>query len=231
MPERILMIYEIVGAGLPVAICTLEENETMVTQSGGMSWMSPNMKMQTSMGGVKNAIGRKFMGESAFLNYYIAKRGPGLIAFASSFPGEIRAFKITPQNGIILQKKAFLAATDGIGLSMYFQKRLGAALWSGEGFILEKISGTGTVFAEFDGSVTEYELAADDQIVMDTGYLAAMSDTCSMNVVTVPGVKNLLFGGEGMFHTVVRGPGHVYIQSIPINRLAGSLIPHISTKA
>lgn len=221
------MQYEIKGGDLPVVVCMVDQNETVITQNGGMAWMSPNMIMETTMGSLAKGLGRVITGEKAFINRYTAKGSGGLIAFASSFPGEIRAFPIRPGEDIILQKTAFLAGSASVNVSVFFQKKLRSALWGGEGFIMQRMSGVGTVFAEFDGSVSEYELGANEQIVIDTGYLAAMSATCKMDIVTVPGVKNVLFGGEGLFNTVVTGPGHVWLQSIPINKLASVISPFL----
>ena len=218
------MKYEVQGGTLPVVVCELESNETMITERGSMSWMSPNMKMETTTnGGLGKAFGRMFAGEAMFQNKYTAQGGPGMIAFASSFPGSIRAFDITPGHSIIAQKSAFLASEQGVELSVFFQKKLGAGFFGGEGFIMQKLSGQGTAFVEIDGHAVEYDLAAGQSIVVDTGYLAAMSDTCTMEIVTVPGVKNMLFGGEGVFNTVVKGPGRVIMQTMPISAVAGAL--------
>lgn len=224
------MNYSIEGEPLPVVICNLDDGETMITESGAMSWMSPNMKMETiSNGGIGKMIGRAFSGESLFVNRYTAQGGTGQIAFASSFPGSIRAFTITPGQDIVAQKSAFLASTTGVELSVFFQKRVGSALFGGEGFIMQKLSGNGIVFLEFDGYVKEYELEAGQQMIIDTGYLAAMSSTCTVDIQTVPGVKNMLFGGEGIFNTVLTGPGKVYLQSMPVAQLAGAIRPFIPT--
>ncbi|MDE6015247.1 MAG: TIGR00266 family protein [Acetatifactor sp.] len=224
------MNYSIEGEPLPVVICNLEGGETMITESGAMSWMTPNMKMETtSGGGIGKMLGRAFSGESLFLNRYTAQGGPGQIAFASSFPGSIRAFTVAPGQDIVAQKSAFLASTTGVELSTFFQKRFGSGLFGGEGFIMQKLSGNGVVFLEFDGYVKEYELGAGQQMVIDTGYLAAMSSTCTMDIQTVPGVKNMLFGGEGFFNTVLTGPGTVYLQSMPVSQLAGAIRPFIPT--
>ncbi|QIB70050.1 TIGR00266 family protein [Aminipila butyrica] len=221
------MEYKIEGAPLPVLICTLNEGETMITEKGSMSWMSPNMKMETSSnGGVGKALGRMFAGESLFQNRYTAQNGKGLIAFASSFPGSIRAFDITPQQSIIVQKAGFLAAQSTVELSIFFQKKIGSGLFGGEGFIMQRLSGSGQAFIEIDGHAVEYDLAAGESMIVDTGYLAAMSDTCSMDIVTVPGVKNMIFGGEGLFNTVVRGPGKIILQTLPVNAVANSLRPY-----
>ena len=220
------MKYEILGETLPVVVCHLESGEKMINEGGSMCWMSPNMKMETSSnGGIGKALGRMFAGENFFQNIYTAQGGPGLIAFASSFPGSVRAFDITPGREMIFQKSAFLAGEAGVELSVFFNKKFGAGLFGGEGFIMQKITGSGTVFAEFDGHVVEYDLAAGQQIVVDTGHLAAMTGSCSIDIQKVPGVKNVLFGGEGLFNTVITGPGRVWLQTMPIANVAAALKP------
>jgi uncharacterized protein (TIGR00266 family) len=223
------MKYSIEGAPLPVVICDLEAGESMITEKGAMSWMTPNMKMETSGGGMGKMIGRMFSGESMFQNRYTAEGGPGQIAYASSFPGSILAFEIGNGKEIIAQKSAFLASTDGVTLSVAFQKKLGGGLFGGEGFIMQRLSGNGTAFIEIDGYVKEYELAPGQQMIIDTGYLAAMDATCTMDITTVKGLKNMMLGGEGFFNTVVTGPGKIYLQSMPINQMAGVLQPFLST--
>jgi uncharacterized protein (TIGR00266 family) len=224
------MKYQIQGETLPVVICELESGEKMITEGGAMSWMSPNMKMETtSNGGMGKAIGRAFTGEKMFQNIYTAQGGTGMIAFASSFPGSIRAFHITPGNDMIFQKKAFLASEAGVTLSVHFRKKIGSGLFGGEGFIMQRISGQGIAFAEFDGHVIEYSLQPGQQIVIDTGHLAAMEATCSIDIQSVPGMKNILFGGEGLFNTVITGPGRVWLQTMPISNVAGAIRPYIPT--
>ena len=220
--------YEIEGGSLPVLMCYPEEGETLCTQSGAMSWMSPNMNMVTnSGGGIKKALGRLLSGDSLFLNEYTPKGGAGMIAFGAALPGKILPFEVSEGNGIIIQKSGFLAMEKGLDLSIHFQKRFGAGLLGGEGFILQKVTGNGVVFIEIDGYCKEYELAAGQSIIVDSGYLAAMSESCSMDIQTVKGFKNALFGGEGFFNTVISGPGKVYVQSMPAMHLAEKLIPYI----
>lgn len=222
------MRYKIEGDTLPVVICELEEGEKMITERGSMAWMSPNMKMETSSnGGIGKVFGRMFSGEGLFQNNYTAMGGPGLISFASSFPGSVKAFEVRPGQELILQKSGFLAAEAGVELSIHFHKKIGSGLFGGEGFILQKLSGNGTAFAEFDGHVVEYELKAGQQIVIDSGHLAAMTATCQMDIQMISGVKNVLFGGEGLFNTVITGPGHVWLQTMPISNVAGALIPYL----
>ena len=217
------MKFEIKGEPMPVAICSLENGESMVCQSGAMSWMSPNMEMQTSGGGLGKMFGRMFSGESMFQNHYTARGGEGMIAFASSFPGSIRAVEIGPGHSVVVQKKAFLAAENGVELSVFFQQKLGTALFGGEGFIMQKLSGRGTAFVELDGSTVEYYLAPGEQMVVDTGYIAMMDETVRMDIQQVKGVKNVLFGGESLFNTVVTGPGKVVLQTMPLSSFVGAI--------
>ena len=207
------MRYNITGEPMPVVICDVEANESMITEKGSMVWMSPNMEMQTSAGGLGKAFGRMFSGESMFQNIYTARGGPGMIAFASSFPGSIRAVDIDPQHPIVVQKSGFLASESGVELSVFFQKKAAAGFFGGEGFILQKLT----------GSAVEYTLQPGQQIVVDTGNLAMLDATCSVDVRTVKGVKNVLFGGEGLFNTVVTGPGRVVLQTMPISNFAMSI--------
>ena len=222
--------YEIEGGNLPVLICYPEAGQTLCTESGAMSWMSPNIRMETNAGGgFKKALGRLFAGESIFLNEYTAEGGRGMIAFASTFPGSIIPYEVTPGNSIIVQKKGFLAMEKGLELSMYFQKKLGKGFFGGEGFIMQRVSGSGLVFLEIDGHCKEYDLKPGQSIIVDTGYLAAMSETCTMDIQQVRGAKNIFLGGEGLFHTRVTGPGKVYIQSMPISYMAQALAPYLAT--
>ena len=223
-----MLKYEIEGGNLPVVICYPEAGQTLCTQSGAMSWMSPNMNMQTnSGGGLKKALGRMLAGDSIFLNEYTPMGGQGMIAFASSFPGTIIPFQITPGNGIIVQKSGFLAMEKGLDLSVHLQRKVGTGFFGGEGFIMQRITGNGLAFVEIDGHCKEYELRAGESIIVDTGYLAAMSESCDMEIVSVKGIKNAIFGGEGLFHTRISGPGKVYIQSMPVINTAARLAHYL----
>ncbi|MCL2151027.1 MAG: AIM24 family protein, partial [Coriobacteriia bacterium] len=186
--------------------------------------MSPNMKMDTtSGGGVGKVFSRMVSGESMFLNTYTAQGGNGYIAFGSSFTGSIRAYQITPEHEIIAQKTAFLAAEMGVDVGIHFRKNIATGLFGGEGFIMQRFSGYGMVFVEIDGSAVERTLQPGEQIIIDTGNLVLMDSTCTMDIVTVPGLKNKLLGGEGFFNTVVTGPGNIVLQTITIARIAQTL--------
>ena len=225
------MRYNITGEPMPVVICDLNPNESMITEKGSMVWMSPNMDMQTSAGGsIGKAFGRMFSGESMFQNIYTAQGGPGMIAFASSFPGSIRAVEITPDRPVVVQKSGFLASEVGVELSIFFQKKGMAGFFGGEGFIMQKLSGHGTAFLEIDGSVVEYTLQPGQQIIVDTGNVAMVDATCTIDVQRVKGVKNVLFGGEGLFNTVITGPGRVVLQTMPISNFAGAVASMIPSK-
>ncbi len=225
------MRYEIKGSPLPVVECTLEAGESIICEGGSMSWMSANMQMETSGGGIGKMFSKAISGEKLFHNKYTATGSSGMIAFASSFPGNILAVEIAPGKEIVCQKSAFLAATPGVDVSIFFQKKLGSGFFGGEGFIMQKISGQGIVFLEIDGYVETKELAPGEQIVIDTGYLAMMSATYSMDVQMVKGVKNVFLGGEGLFNTVVTGPGTISLQTMPAYQVANSIRPYIPTRA
>ena len=216
------MEYEIVGDTLPVVICHLNKGEKMISDSGAMSWMDPCMKMETNGGGAGKIIGRIFSGETLFRNSYTANKD-GLIAFASSFPGKIVAIDVEPGKEVIIQKSAFLASEENVETSVFFNKKFSSGIFGGEGFILTKISGHGTCFIEIDGSTVEYNLLPGQQMVIDTGYLAMMDATCKMDIQSVPGLKNKFLGGEGLFNTVVTGPGRIVVQTMPISAVANSL--------
>ena len=224
------MKYEVKGEPMPVVICTLEAGERMITESGSMVWMSPNMQMDTSAGGLGKAFGRMFSGENIFQNIYTAQGGPGLIAFAASFPGSIRAIEITPDKPVVCQKAAFLAATDGVQLSVFFQNKALTGFFGGEGFIMQKLSGRGIAFIEIDGSAVEYRLEAGQRLIVDTGNVAMMDSTVSMDIQRVKGAKNMLFGGEGLFNTVVTGPGNVVLQTMPLSSFASTIAAVLPSK-
>jgi len=193
-----------------------------------MAWMSPNMKMDTTTnGGLGKALGRMFSGDTLFQNKYTAMGGQGMIAFASCFPGSIKAFEIAPGKEMIFQKHTFLASTAGIELSVHLHKKVASGLFGGEGFILQKISGQGIVFGEFDGHVVEYDLQPGQQFIVDTGNLAALDSSVSIDIQMVKGAKNMLFGGEGLFNTVLTGPGRVWLQTMPISDVASALLPYM----
>ena len=216
------MKYEIKGGNFPVVTCTLSSGEQMITEKGSMVWMSSNIEMETQGGGLGKMFSKAFSGESMFQNIYTA-RGEGMITFGSSFPGQIIPLQVSPGREMILQKSAFLASETGVTLSIFFNKKLGAGLFGGEGFILQKISGQGIAFVEIDGELVEYDLKPGEALVVDTGNVAGFESTVSMDIRQVPGLKNKLLGGEGLFNTHLTGPGKVWLQTMPIVNVAMAL--------
>ena len=222
------MNFEIKGDTFPVLICNLNEGESIANQQGAMSWMSPNMKMTTNAGGsIGKFFSRAVTGESVFQNIYTAEKGPGMIAYSSSFPGTILPVEISPVRTIVAQKTAFLASEMGVNFEVFFQKKFGSGFFGGEGFIMQKFTGNGMLFLEINGSIIEYDLAPNQSILVDTGYLAAADATISIDIESVKGIGNALFGGEGLFNTRITGPGHVWIQTMPITQFANSLSKYI----
>ena len=222
------MKYEIKGGAFPIVVCHLTSGEQMITEKGSMVWMTSNMEMETTGGGVGKMFSKVFSGESMFQNIYTAK-GDGMITFGSSFPGKIVAIDIQPGRNFIVQKSAFLAAEAGVELSIHFNKKAGAGFFGGEGFIMQKISGQGAAFVEIDGDLVEYELAVGQKIIVDTGNVAGFDSTVSIDIQTVKGVKNMVFGGEGIFNTVLTGPGRIWLQTMPIANVANAIRPFIPT--
>ncbi len=215
------METKIVGEDLPVVVCKLKAGETVLTENGGMSWMDNDITMKTTTnGGIMKGLGRALAGESIFMNTYTAEKDDVEIAFASSFPGEILEFDLKEGETIIAQKRAFLCAENTVDISMHFRKKIGAGFFGGEGFIMQKMTGPGKVFLEIDGSLVKKELKAGEKLKIDNGYLAAMTSGVDLNIETVKGVKNIVFGGEGLFLTTLQGPGTVWIQSMPVSKLA-----------
>ncbi len=220
------MQFEIKGAPFPVAVLNVAEGEAIKCQAGAMCWMSPNMQMETSGGGIGKMFGKALTGEALYENKYTAQGGPGMIAVGSGVPGNILALNLTGGQTIIAQKRSFLASEMGVNVEV--QKQLNAAgLFGGTGFVMQKFSGQGMVFIEVDGSIVEYNLQPGQPLKIDTGCLAAMDGTVQMNVERVQGFKNVVAGGEGLFNTTLVGPGRVWLQTMSIPSLAGALAPYL----
>ena len=220
--------YKIKGENLPYVEITLSKGEKIVCEGGSMSWKSDSVKMNTSTnGGIGKVFSRMFTGERLFQNIYTAEEDNSIIAFSSSFPGAIMAIDVAPGKEVICQKSSFLAGTAGIEVSIYFNKRIGVGLFAGEGFIMQKMTGTGKVFIEIDGSMEERYLKEGEKLVISTGHLVMIDSTCKIDIETVKGLKNIILGGEGLFNTIVTGPGKVVLQSMPISKTANTLYPYM----
>lgn len=222
------MEYKIKGGSFPVVECYLKSGESMITQSGSMAWMDSSITMETtSNGGLKKIVGRLFTNEHLFQNIYTANKDDSKIAFGTCVPGSIMAVKLEAGKSIVCQKSAFLASYGNVELSTFFNKKIGVGIFGGEGFIMQKLTGDGIVFIEIDGSCEEFQLESGQQLVLSTGYLVSMDETCSIDVQTVKGLKNIVLGGEGIFNTVITGPGKVIVQTMPLSKLANSIYPFL----
>lgn len=223
------MEYEIKGGSFPIVICKLQKGETMKNETGAMAFMSSDMKMDTNTGGgLLKGLGRALSGDTIFLNFFTAQSDNQEIGFAARTPGKIMPIRLNGSNTIIGQKNAFLAAEDGVNLDIYFRNKLGAGIFGGEGFILQKFTGTGIVFLEIDGEVIEHDLQPGEKLLVDPGHIAAMEESVDFDIERVKGAKNILFG-EGLFFARLQGPGKVWIQTMPLSKLAEALIPFLPT--
>ena len=222
------MQYELKGGAFPVVVCRLNSGESMITEKGSMVWMTPNMEMTTTGGGgIGKMFSKALTGESMFQNIYTA-RGEGMITFGSSFPGQILPLEVTPGKSFILQKSAFLASEAEVQLSMHVNQKLGAGFFGGEGFIMQKLTGNGIAFAEVDGELVEYTLAPGEQMVVDTGYVMGFELSVSMDIQQVKGLKNMVLGGEGLFNTVLTGPGKIWLHTMPISGVSAAIQPFLT---
>lgn len=222
------MEYEIIGGAFPLVKCKLNKGERMKDDSGSMAYMTPGIKMETNTGGgLLKGLGRALAGDTLFMNFFKAERDGEEVGFASYFPGKIIPIKLNGSKSIIGQKSSFLAAEDSVDIDMYFKKKLGAGLFGGEGFILQKFSGNGMVFLEIDGDVIEKTLAPGETLLVDNGHVAALDESVDFDIQRVKGVKNMMFGGEGLFFAKMTGPGRVWIQTMPVSKLAEAIIPYI----
>ena len=219
------MQYEIKGTLMPNLEVKLAYGESIYTESGGMAWMSEGIDMQTSgRGGLGGMLGRALAGESLFLTTYTCQAQGGLIVFTPDMPGTVMAMELGPGQSIIAQKDAFMCAQESVQLEMHFRKKLGTGIFGGEGFILQKVTGPGIVFFEIAGEVREYDLGPGSTMKVDTGHIAMYEPTVNYDIQMVKGVTNMLFGGEGLFLAHLRGPGHVWLQSLPFSRMAGRML-------
>ncbi len=222
------MEYEIRGGAFPIVICKLQKGETMVDETGAMAFMSSNMKMDTNTGGgLLKGLGRALSGDTIFLSFFTAEEDGAEIGFASCYPGKILPIRLNGSNSIIGQKNAFLTSEKGVDIQMHFRKKLGAGIFGGEGFILQKFTGEGMLFLEIDGDVIEKDLAPGEKLIIDQGHVAAMEETVDFDIQRVKGAKNMLFGGEGLFFATLTGPGRVWIQSMPLSRLVEAITPYL----
>jgi len=226
------MQYKISGTVMQTVDVLLDKGEAMYTEKGGMGWMRGDIKMETNTkGGIMKGLGRVLSGESFFMTTYTCQSLKGLIVFTPEFPGKIIDINLADGQTLICQKDAFMCAENSIKLEMHFRKKLGAGLFGGEGFILQKITGPGMVFLEIPGELREYELKEGETIRINPGHIGAFEPTVNYDITMVKGVANILFAGEGLFLATLTGPGKIWLQSMPLVNLAGALARYLPTKS
>ena len=223
------MEYQIIGTTLQAVILELDPGETVYSESGGMAWMSANIGMQTSGrgGGLGGMFKRAISGESLFLVEYTSQGGKGIVAFASDFPGKIVPINLGAGQQMIAQRQAFLCAEKTVTLDIHFRRKLGAGFFGGEGFIMQRITGPGIAFVCLDGEIMEYTLGPDQVLKVDTGHVAMYEPTVAFDIEMMKGFRNILFGGEGLFLATLRGPGRVWLQTMPTMNLAKAIAEYL----
>ena len=226
------MKYKIYGTTLQTLDIQLEAGESVFTESGGMAWMRGNVEMNTNTrGGILKGLARSLAGESLFLTTYTGKSAKSIITFTPESPGSIVPVSLAPNEHRICQKDAFMVAEDSIALEIHFKRKLGAGLFGGEGFILQKLSGPGIAWVEISGEVREYTLKPGETMRVDPGHIAMYEPTINYDITRIKGAKNILFGGEGLFIATLTGPGRIWLQSLPLANLAAKIIRYMPAKS
>lgn len=224
------MEYYITGEVMQTLDIRLQAGDAIFTESGGMAWMTGAIEMDTgARGGLLKGLGRSLAGESLFMTTYRCTSGQAMVMFTPESPGKILAFELGDGQSLICQKDAFMCAAETVTLEMHFRKRLGAGLFGGEGFILQKVTGPGLVFLEIAGEVRDYQLQPGQKMKVDPGHIALYEPTVDYSIERVKGFKNVLFGGEGLFLATLGGPGKIWLQSMPLANLAGKLARYMPT--
>jgi uncharacterized protein (TIGR00266 family) len=226
------MKFRIDGTVMQTLNVELEDGESVYSESGAMGWMSGNVEMKAeAKGGIMGGLGRMMTGESLFLTNFSARGGTGFVVFNAEYPGKIVRVDLKQGEEMICEKDAFMAAQQSVKLSTWLNKKLGAGFFGGEGFVLQKMAGPGTAFCSFSGEITEMELKKGQLLKVDTGCVAMFEPTVKFDIVKVPGIRNMFFGGEGIFLATLEGPGKVWLQSMPISGLAAQIRRFIPTKS
>ncbi len=222
--------YTIQGDNLQIARIRLKPGQELYAEAGKMIYKTANVQWETRMSGATlgekllGALRRTVTGESLFVTYFRSD-SPGEVGFAGSYPGRIQVFELKPGQTILAQRDAFLFAQSSVGFNVAFVKRLGAGLFGGEGFILEKFTGPGAVFIHAGGDFVEFDLAAGQVLQIDTGSIVAFDESVDYDIQFVGGIKTALFGGEGLFLATLTGPGHVIVQSMTLEKMRRELAP------
>jgi len=220
--------YKISGDILQTVDMTLKTGDRIYCEAGALAWMSDNVLMETkAKGGIMKSIGRAFTGESFFLVEYFVNEGDGVISLAAEYPGKTIPFELKEGESVVCQKDAFLAAENTVAMEVFFQKKIGAGLFGGEGFIMQKLTGPGKAFASVGGEILSLDLEQGQKLKVNPGFVAAMQPEVKFDIQRINGIKNILFGGEGLFLATLEGPGKVWLQTMPISHLAAKIAEFI----
>jgi uncharacterized protein (TIGR00266 family) len=226
------MDHQVIGTVLPVLEMKLDAGESVVAESGELSWMTSSIELETAASGkagakgVMGALKRAVGGGTFFMTEYTATGAPGMVAFATKVPGQILPVEVSPGNEYMIHRSGYLCGLPSVELSIGFQQKIGAGLFGGEGFILQKIGGTGDAWVELDGEIVEYELAPGESIRVHPGHVGMFHAGVSFELDRIKGIKNIVFG-DGLFLAKLTGPGHVWLQTLPLSKLAQSLAPYL----
>lgn len=224
--------HKIIGSVMPVLEIDLDPGQTVVAESGELSWMTSSIQLTTSTSGagskgLMGAVKRAVSGGSLFLTEYRAEGGTGTVAFATKMPGHIRPIQLGPNRSYLVHRSGFLAGTAGVELSLGFQQSFGAGLFGGNGFVLQRVGGNGTAWVELSGELIEYQLAPGETLRVHPGHVGLIDSTVSFDITTIKGIKNVIFGADGLFLAALTGPGTVWLQSLPLPNLAHALAPYL----
>lgn len=224
------------GTTMPVLDIMLNAGESICAESGELSWMSAGIAMRTTTqgaggGGMMGALKRGIAGGSLFMTTYTATNQPGTVSFATHLPGQILPVDVAPQPGhsFMAHRHAYMCGTEGVRLDIGFQQRLGAGLFGGDGFILQRINGQGRAWIQLSGEIVTYTLQPGQTILVHPGHVGMFQETIQFTITTIKGMKNKIFGGDGVFLAQLTGPGQIWLQSLPVSRLAHALQPYLAT--
>jgi len=222
------MQSRITGTTMPVLEFMLDPNESIISEAGELSWMGSSIQMTTHTqfgggGGIFGAIKRVAGGGSLFMTEYRAMGVPGELAFATKLPGHIVPVEVAPGHEYMIHRQGFLCATPQIQLGVGFQQSLGAGIFGGDGFLLQRVSGQGTAWLELSGELVMRDLKPGENLRVHPGHVGAFQASVSFQITTVPGIKNMIFGGDGIFLASLTGPGRVWLQTLPISKLAHAI--------
>lgn len=227
------MEHRIVGSVMPVLEVLLAPGEAVVAESGELSWMTPTIGLTTSTrtagakGGLFHAVKRMLGGGTLFMTEYRAAGGPGSVAFATKVPGSILPIEVGNGQEYLIHHHGYLCGTEGVELTIGFQQSLGAGLFGGNGFILQRVAGAGQAWVELDGELVDYQLGPGQTMLAHPGHVGMLEAGVSFNISRIPGIKNVIFGDDGIFLVALTGPGHIWLQSLPLPNLAHALTPYL----